>query len=1368
MTGKMPIAIAAPSGAHRVIRGLKPGLAALGGLWPVPAAAQDTGVTAAIAGVPLTTVFLGAGLVILGIAAAVALHRLRRAAAWNQEIAERERYRARLLAHLPGMAYRGVNDRSCSIEFISDGCFTLTGYTAEELVRREPVTYCSLIHPDDRHERWNRMQAAIRDKRIYLVEYRIRTRDGTERTVWEQGKGIPDETGEVSALEGFVTDITEEKEAKEALHEQTRFLQLNQAITRAANEAESIEDAMRVALEQVCNHTGWPVGHVYMFDEAAGDLAPTKIWRLIDGERFETFRRVTEATRFETGIGLPGRVLANGEPAWIPDVTKDPNFPRARLAQDIGVKAGAAFPVLVGRQVVAVLEFFSDQAVEPYGPLMDVMAQIGIQLGRVIERKRAEGTLRESRRRLATLMANLPGMAYRCANDRDWTMEFVSKGCLALTGYTPPEIIKGKKVTLAALIHPDDVDEVWNQVQEAVKHKRPFQVQYRIRTKDGTEKWVWEQGCGVFAPDGELQALEGFIIDITEQRRAKQALDAQVAETEAARASAEAAQTQLLDAIESSSEGFALYDAEDRLVVFNSRYRDLFYALEGKVLRTGAPFEAVARAFAESGQVPLEGRTVDEWVAWRVERHRNPVGPFKIVRDDGVVLRISERKTGDGGVVCVYTDITELEEHRNHLEKLVAARTAELERRTEELRRSQKELERARDAAEQASIAKSEFLANMSHEIRTPMNGVIGMAELLERTDLSPQQSEYVAIIMRSADTLLSLINDILDFSKIEAGRLELESVPFRLRDTLGDTLQLLATRAADKGLELAYHIPPEVPDALIGDPTRLRQIIINLVGNAIKFTASGEVVVDTRLVSLTEDRARIAVEVRDTGIGIPQHQQQEIFKAFSQADTSTTREYGGTGLGLAISAQLAEMMGGRMELKSKPGEGSTFSFVAEFGLSRKAAERRPARQLELHGLPVLIVDDNETNRRIVVEIVSSWGMVPTVAEDGPSAIELLDKAIETGTVPRLALLDVMMPKMDGFQCAARIRERPELAEMHIVMMSSAGRMGDESRLRALDIDRLLVKPIKQSDLLNAVASALGIAPREEEVPAAARKEPPAAVRPLRVLLAEDGVVNQQVAVHLLSGRGHQIDVVENGRQAVEAAARTPYDLVLMDVHMPVMDGITATTEIRAREQKDGGHLPIIALTASATAADRERCLAAGMDDFVSKPFRADELIRVVERYAAAPAPAQAETASAEAPSAPAPAAARSSAPAMDAAPVLDWDGALAALGDEGLLREMAAMFLDECPKLVAAIDAAQADGNAGELRRAAHTLKSSARVVGAHAVADTALRLEELGRDNALAEAAEVRRSLGAALDRLRPELEKAAGREDEAAGHG
>jgi len=664
----------------------------------------------------------------------------------------------------------------------------------------------------------------------------------------------------------------------------------------------------------------------------------------------------------------------------------------------------------------------------------------------------------------------------------------------------------------------------------------------------------------------------------------------------------------------------------------------------------------------------------------------------------------------------------ELQRQRDHLEDEVAIRTAELVT-------TNVHLITAKDVAEEANRAKSEFLANMSHEIRTPINGILGMTELTLDTVLTKEQQDYLLMVRTSGEALLSVVNDILDFSKVEAGMLDLDEIEFNLYNCVGETMKTLALRAHQKGIELAYDASPDIPWRVIGDPGRLRQILVNLVGNAIKFTAKGEVLVGIENRPGATDEIQLQFSVSDTGIGIPAEKQGLLFKAFSQADSSTTRKYGGTGLGLAISAKLVERMGGKLWVESEAGKGSIFRFTAHF--KPGVAEEKKAEPLlreRLKEMPVLIVDDNSTNSRILHDMTQSWGMLPVVAYRGSDALAMAERAQQSGAPFRLILLDVCMPGMDGFEVAEKFRDNPVLRDATILLLTSAGHPGEAARCLELRISAYLLKPVLKADLLTAVLTVLGgkinqaAALSPSLVTRHSLRESP---RKRRVLVAEDNAINQALIVRLLIKLGHASVLAKNGKEAVGLASSEKFDLVFMDVQMPEMDGLAATRAIRQKETIDGTHLPIYAMTAHAMKGDRERCMESGMDGYLAKPIRfsdVEQTLAGLDSEATMPDEKTNEN--------------------IPIIAVDTWNRAdtIERLGgDEDLLRELVEIFVTESPKLLIKLRDAIAASDAEAVMRGAHSIKGELSCLGAVAAANTAQKLETMGSNKEMAGAPEM-----------------------------
>ena len=921
------------------------------------------------------------------------------------------------------------------------------------------------------------------------------------------------------------------------------------------------------------------------------------------------------------------------------------------------------------------------------------LAHVNDELKREIaERKLAEKVIKDSQAMYSSLVENLPVHVLR--KDIKGRFTFANQSFCDLLGKTLEEI-KGKS---DFDFYTEELAQKYRQDDERVLRSGELFETVEENKKDGETRYVQVMKAVIRDAGGKAVGVQGIFWDVTEHRKAEAALE---------------------------YERYLLHTLMDNLP-HNIYFKDT----QSRFIRIN---RALSQCFRLHNDSDALGKTDLDFFT---EEHARQAmaDEQKILQSGQPLLDKEEKETWDDGhITWASTSKLPLRSTEGQI-----IGTFGISRDITDQKLAKEQLQAAKEVAEVANRAKSEFLATMSHEIRTPMNGVIGMIDLLLNTKPTSQQRAYLDIASQSAEALLRLISDILDFSKIEAGKFELESIAFALRDTLGNTLQTLAGRASEKGLELNYYIPPNIPNDLKGDPGRLCQVIINLVGNAIKFTEQGEVIVRVDLASQADGQVGLHFAVRDTGPGIPPEKQALIFEAFRQADSSMSRQYGGTGLGLAISSQLVEMMQGRMWVESEVAKGSTFHFTAILPVREGVPAPPTPEQTCLHDMRVLVVDDHKTNRLIFDEMLKNWRMRPTAVDSGLAALAEMERASNAGEPFQLVLSDLMMPHMDGFMLAEQIREIPDLGETPIIMLSSAWDAESSTRSRTLGIDHCLIKPVKQSDLLNAIVHVLRDDTAKEIPSEGSVHDPLDRVPSLKILLAEDGLVNQKVAVSLLEQRGHKIVVANNGQEALSTLARESFDIVLMDVQMPVMDGFEATGLIRQQEATSGFHVPIIAMTAHAMKGDRERCLAAGMDGYIPKPIRAKDLYKAVESLAV-------NTGGSQDPST----------EFMGEAETIDREFVLQQMGgNTETLETVVGVFTVECPKLMKGIRSAITAGNPSELQRAAHTLKGSIQLFGLKRPAEATLQLETMGRNQDLAGAEAVWLTLEQEVDRLMPML--------------
>jgi PAS domain S-box-containing protein len=901
----------------------------------------------------------------------------------------------------------------------------------------------------------------------------------------------------------------------------------------------------------------------------------------------------------------------------------------------------------------------------------------------------------------ADLMLGAWNMVPVVVADLNGSVLMVSSAVVSMFGWERQEELVGHLLT--DFVASEDWDRAASNVTRIVSGEMMGPIEYRALRKNGVTISIEANGELIRGLDGMPTGLVVLVREMTERQRAEAALVQE--------------RSLLKTLMDSTPDHVYFKDADGRFIMMSKAQATAFGLID--------PSQAV-------GKTDFDFFT-DEHARPAFEDER------EIMRTGRPIVGLEEKEThlGGGETWVSTTKMARTDAHGRTLGTLGISRDITTRKRAEEeLGETNRALEEATTRAESANKAKSEFLANMSHEIRTPMNGVIGMTDLLLDTELNQDQRRYAETVRTSGESLLALLNDILDFSKIEAGKLKLETLDFDVRALLDDFAALMALRAEDKGLEFICAAAPEVPANLSGDPGRLRQVLINLAGNAVKFTTRGEIAVRATLVSETDTEVVLRFSVKDTGIGVAAEKQELMFQKFTQADASTTRKYGGTGLGLAISKQLAELMGGKIGLVSEEGRGSEFWFTALFGKAVGMARNVPP-PAQIRGVHILIVDDSPTNREILTAQLNSWGMRSEETPDGPEALLALARARDAGDPFAAVILDMQMPGMDGEDLARAIKSDEALAHTILVLMTSIGQRGDARHMEELGFAGYLVKPARQSDLFDCLAAVLsGEAVAQPVRPIVTRH----AIREmrrgsLRILLAEDNITNQQVALGILKKLGLHADAVANGAEAVSALESIPYDLVLMDVQMPTMDGLEATLHIRdPRSAVQNHRIPIIAMTAHAMQGDRERCLEAGMSDYVSKPVSPQALAEALGRWlpgvdAMRPADASAEP---EATATGADEAATADEPETLA---FDRSGLLARLmGDEDLALTVVDGFLEDIPRQ---IEALRRYLDAGDIEGAvlqAHTIKGASANVGGESVRAAAIEMEEAAHAGDLA----------------------------------
>jgi PAS domain S-box-containing protein len=1331
----------------------------------------------------------------------------------EEALRERERQLDSLMGHLPGLAYRALADEQWTALFVSKGIEDLTGYSADEFTSRR-LNYADIMLPEDRPATRDAVFTALRERRMYEVEHRIRHKDGSIRWIWARGHGVFAPDGALQFIEGLNLDITARKRAEEALQASERRFRV--FVDHAADAFFMTDEQGRVldVNNRACEARGYTREELIAMPpyDFLAEINPSVIEerarRLLAGETIVFEDRFAHKDGSVFPVEVRAKAFWEGDRAYIVYLPRDVTArkqaeERLRESEQRWRSLTETLPQLVWSATPdGTCDYFSSQWTEHTGiaeadllgwrwletlhpddreptrrfwlgsvagchsydieyrvrhrggeyrwfktrgtPICDSEGRVVQWFGTctdITDLQQTQEALRHANDRL--------DLAVRSSNIAIWELDmpdghienahvFVINLWESL-GYDPQTMPTDFPSAFALYFHPDERERAGRELQELMASDgREWNNEFRVRSKDGSTRWHLSRGTVLRDQEGKPVRFLGTTADITELKEA----EASVAER--ARLASLSADVGVA-LTEADTLSGTLRPCADALVRHLGAAFARIWTLNDaeKVLELQASAGMYTHTNGSHSRVPLGqlhvGRIAQERCPHLVNdvandpRTSNPVW----ARSNGLVafaghpLVVQDRLVG---VMALFA--------RGRLsDATVTALAAVADEIALGIERVRQEgaLKGAKEAAEAANRAKDEFLANVSHEIRTPMNAIIGMTELVLDTPLDEGQRQSLKTVKSAAGNLLSIINDLLDISKIEAGKLELVPADFSLRQAVGDTMRALAVRAHKKGLELIDQLQPDVPDALIGDAGRLRQVLLNLVGNAVKFTDEGEVVlgVEVQGDSATSQTGPMEVGVRfivrDTGIGVPSDQQERIFRAFEQEDTSTTRKYGGTGLGLTIAARLAALMGGKITVDSAPGKGSIFTFTARFGRQPHPPEPAVAQSpVSLQHLSVLVVDDNSTNRHILAEWLRGWQMSTTAVGDGMAAMDALWHAAANGRPYALVLLDARMPGADGLAVAAMIRERAELAATRIILLTSGERPGDPARTRELRIDAQLLKPAQQDELLETIYRVMSrfqgsASPLAQPTPTQQAPSRVPTTTSLHILVAEDNELSAQVLEQTLIRQGHRVRLSGNGREVLTLAEQGDFDLLLLDVHMPEMDGFQVVQAVRERERTTGGHLPIIALTARSRKEDRERCLAAGMDDFQTKPIRPTDLLaaidRVLDRHSSLPTRQR---------------------------DLLDASVLLAACGgDPNLLRKMCQTLTTRVPQFLAAVRESLRDKDAPRLREVAHKccgmLSEFSTVAG-----DLAGNLEDLAAGTQLDQAAPILESLATTADEV------------------